>query len=113
MTRTLKIAPWLSLGSAAIIAATFAKNKFYIVALFGAPIVGLLSFVMFLAYWRTGKEAFVQFVTVLFILVSINSASAGLLWGVPQSLAIVTLFMALPMLLFHKLICSWASRGHG
>ena len=113
MIRTLKLAPWLCLVSLAIIAATFAYNKFYIVALFGAPIVGLLSFAMFLAYWRTGKEALVQFVTVLFILVSINSARAGMLWGVPQSLAVVTLFMALPMLLFSKPITRWASRQHG
>ena len=113
MTRTLKIAPWLCLGSVIAIAATFAHNKFYIVALFGAPIVGLLSFAMFLAYWRTGKDVFVHFVTGLFILASINSASAGLLWGVPQSLAFVTLFMALPMLLFNKPISRWVSRGHG
>ena len=113
MARTLKLAPWLCVGSLAVIAATFASNKLYIVAAFGGPILGLLSFVLFLAYWRTGKEILVHFVTGIFILASINSASAGLLWGVPQSLAFVTLFMALPMLLLGQPITRWACRSHG
>ena len=109
----MKLAPWLCLGALLVIVATFMYNKFYIVALFGAPIVGLLCFAMFLTHWRTGKDAFANFVAVLFIMVSISSAQGGLLWGVPQSLAVVTLFMTLPMLLFNKSISRWLSRGHG
>ena len=116
MTRFMKLAPWLCFGSVLLIAATFLHNNFYNMALFGAPIVGLFCFAMFLARWRTGKEIyahFVSFVTWPFFFFSASSAQPSLLWGSTQSLAVAVLFIALPMLLFSKPISRWLSRGHG
>ena len=112
-TKISKASPWLCLAALAVIAATFLYNKLYIVAVFLAPLMGLLAFAGLVAYWRTGKKWIISSVAVTFIIVSIQASDAGLLWGVPQSFAFTLLFMALPVLLFRKQILRWLARVHG
>ena len=111
-TKISKASPWLCLAALAVIAATFLYNKLYIVAVFLAPLMGLLAFAGLIAYWRTGKKWIISSVAVTFIIVSIQASDAGLLWGVPQSFAFTLLFMALPVLLFRKQILRWLARVH-
>ena len=107
-----KSAPWVCLISLAVIAATFIYNKLYIVAVLLSPIVGLISFILFIAYWRTGKEWLINSIPIIFAITAVNAHQTSWLWGIPQSLAFVALFMALPMLLFRKQILRWLAPVH-
>ena len=111
-TKISKASPWLCLVALAVIAATFLYNKLYIVAVFLAPLMGLLAFAGLIAYWRTGKMWIISSVPVIFIIVAISASDAGLFWAVPQSFAFALLFMALPVLLFRKQILRWLARVH-
>jgi hypothetical protein len=109
----MRAAPWLCLGSIVVVTATlFVYCKLYVVAVFLASPFGLLSFASLFAYWRTGKEWLANLVSVFFIIISLNTSRAGLLWGLPQSLAFATFFMALPLVLFRKPMLRWLDRKH-
>ena len=111
--QTAKVSPWLCLLSLVAIAATFLYNKLYIGAVLLAPFMGLLAFAALVVYWRTGKAWASTSVAAIFFTVSVTSSDAGLLWGVPQSLAFALLFMSLPLLLFQRHILRWLAQVHG
>ncbi len=110
VARLTKAAPWLCVAAVAVIAATFAYNKLYLLAVLFAPPMGLLAFSGILAYWRTGKATYANFVIILLLVVSGSSSRAGMLWGFPQTLAVTLLFTFLPMLFFRRTIIGWLAR---
>ena len=109
--RLSKSAPWICLGSFVVIAATFlAYRKLYVLAVFMAPIAGVLMFISWAAYWRTEKEWLANLPLGIVIILSINTSAGGLLWGFPQSLAFAFLFMALPLVVLRRPLSRWLDR---
>jgi len=109
--RWSKSAPWLCLGSLVVIAVTFlVYRKLYVVAVFLAPIAGLLMFASSVAYLRTGKEWPESLFIIVAIMLSINVPEGGFFWAFPQNLAFEVLFMALPLIVLRRPISRWFDR---